>query len=315
MRLRHIEMFNALMMTGSVSGAAKLMNVSQPAVSRMLLHAEMQLGFQLFQRIRNRLLPTPEAMALYPHVERVFADLDEVQRLSATLKSGRGAKELRVASILTLGHEVIPRAMKIFSAKFPDTSVVIKTLHSPQMLSALVLQEADVGFLYGPISHPALQMESVGQAQIVCVAAKGMIPGRTPKKPSISLQALANMRVIGVESSQTLGITVSQACREAGILLSTPITVQTYHAALALARHGLGVALVDSCTALSADPQHVDVATLEPPIPVSVLAARPAAKPFSVTVRAFTKAVQQVLAEALAAKSPAVRSKELARAP
>lgn len=314
MRLRHIEMFNALMMTGSVSGAAKLMNVSQPAVSRMLLHAEMQLGFQLFQRIRNRLLPTPEAMALYPHVERVFADLDEVQRLSATLKGGRGAKELRVASILTLGHEVIPRAMKIFSAKFPDTSVVIKTLHSPQMLSALVLQEADVGFLYGPISHPALQMESVGQAQIVCVAAKGMIPG-AQKKSSISLQALANMRVIGVESSQTLGITVNQACREAGILLSTPITVQTYHAALALARHGLGVALVDSCTALSADPQHVDVAALEPAIPVSVLAARPAAKPSSVTVRAFTKAVQQVLAEALAAKSPPSRSKELARAP
>jgi len=243
------------MMTGSVSGAAKLINVSQPAVSRMLLHAEMQLGFQLFQRIRNRLVPTREATILYPHVER-----------------------------------------EIFNAKLPDVGVVIKTFHSPQMVSALLLNEADVGFLYGPVSHPALQMEQVGEAQIVCVAPKGLLSARTVKKGSVSLQELAAMRVIGVESTQTLGATISQACREAGIAFSTPITVQTYHAALALVRHGLGAALVDSCTALSADLEDVEVVALEPKMPVAILAARPASAPTSVTVRKFIKAVQQVLA-------------------
>ena len=43
MRLRHIEVFNAVMLTGSVSGAARLMNVTQPAVSRTLQHAEIQM--------------------------------------------------------------------------------------------------------------------------------------------------------------------------------------------------------------------------------------------------------------------------------
>lgn len=295
MRLRHIEMFNALMTTGSVSGAARLLNVSQPAVSRMLQHAEMQLAFSLFQRVRNRLLPTPEAMALYPHVERVFAALDEVQRLSATLRGGQGVKELRVASILTLGHEVIPRAMKVFCAKYPDVAVVVRTFHSPQMLSALVLQEADVGFLYGPVVHPALQTESVGEARIMCVAAKGTLPAKMTRRGSTSLGELAGLRVIGVDNTQTLGSTVNQACREAGIYLSTQITVQTYHSALALARHGLGVALVDTCTAMSADPREMDLVELEPAMPIAVLAARPSARPSSVTVRAFTKAVAQVL--------------------
>ena len=296
MRLRHIEMFNALMMTGSVSGAAKLINVSQPAVSRMLQHAEVQLGFQLFQRIRNRLVPTPEAAILYPHVERVFSDLDEVHRISASLRGGKAIAELRIASILTLGHEVIPRALKIFNAKHPDVGVVIKTFHSPQMLSALLLHEADVGFLYGPVSHPALQMEQVGQARIVCVAPKGLLSARTVRKGSVSLQELAATRVIGVESTQTLGVTISQACREAGIVFSTPFTVQTYHAALALVRHGLGAALVDSCTAMSADLEDVEVVELEPAMPVAILAAQPAAATTSVTVRKFIKAVQQVLA-------------------
>ena len=55
MRLRHIEVFNAVMQTGSVSAAARLINVTQPAVSRTLQHAELQMGFALFQRARGRL--------------------------------------------------------------------------------------------------------------------------------------------------------------------------------------------------------------------------------------------------------------------
>jgi DNA-binding transcriptional LysR family regulator len=88
MRLRHIEVFNAVMLTGSVSGAARLINVTQPAVSRILQHAELQLGFALFQRTKGRLTPTSEALTLYPHIERLFAQLDEVQRLAANLKTG-----------------------------------------------------------------------------------------------------------------------------------------------------------------------------------------------------------------------------------
>lgn len=120
MRLRHIEVFNAVMVTGSVSGAARLVSVTQPAVSRTLQHAEIQLGLALLQRVKNRLVPTNEASTHYPSVEQLFANLDEVRRLAPTLKVGRHSKEVRVVSILTLGHEVLPRAMKLFSARFPD---------------------------------------------------------------------------------------------------------------------------------------------------------------------------------------------------
>ena len=58
MRLKHIEVFHAVMQTGSVSAAARLLHVTQPAVSRTLQHAELQLGFPLFERVRGRLTPT-----------------------------------------------------------------------------------------------------------------------------------------------------------------------------------------------------------------------------------------------------------------
>lgn len=66
MRLKHIEVFHAVMQTGSVSAAARLLHVTQPAVSRTLQHAELQLGFPLFERVRGRLTPTNEAAALFP---------------------------------------------------------------------------------------------------------------------------------------------------------------------------------------------------------------------------------------------------------
>jgi DNA-binding transcriptional LysR family regulator len=299
MRLRHIEVFNAVMLTGSVSAAARLINVTQPAVSRVLAHAEVQLGFKLFERNHNRLVPTGEALTLYPHIQRLFACLEDVQRLSATLKSGDDTKALRVACILTLGHEVLPRAMRLFAKQHPQVAVSIKTMHSEQMLSALALQEADVGFLYSPAAHPALACEPLAQAGIVCVATKGALPAACVARGAMTLQALAGLPVIGLDSTHAVGVAIGQACREAGVGLTSPITVQTYQAALSLAHHGLGVAVVDGCTALSADRERVDVLALEPAIPVRIEAVRASAGTHSVAARAFTRAVQQVLHDAL----------------
>ena len=92
-----------------------------------------------------------------------------------------------------------------------------------------------------------------------------------------------------------VGRSLNQACREAGVGLDFKIVVQTYHSALALAHHGLGVALIDTCTAASADLTRVDTLALDPLIPVPIKALLPAGKPGSVAVRAFVRCFQQAL--------------------
>jgi DNA-binding transcriptional LysR family regulator len=298
MRLRHIEVFNAVMLTGSVSGAARLINVTQPAVSRILQHAELQLGFALFQRTKGRLSPTSEALTLYPHIERLFAQLDEVQRLAANLKRGESANELRILTVLALSYEILPHAIKLFRVRHPEVKITVKALHSPQIVSALALQEADVGFLFSPVTHSALAQEHLADGRMVCVAPKGLLPKRLLKRGSLTLGDLVKLPLVGLDVLDPVGRTLNQACREAGVGLEFGITVQTYHAALALAHHGLGVALVDTCTACSADISRVDVLALEPLIPVPIKALQPAGKPGSVAVRAFTLCFQQALAHA-----------------
>ena len=297
MRLRHIEVFNAVILTGSVSGAARLISVTQPAVSRILQHAELQLGFPLFQRAKGRLLPTSEALTLYPHIEQLFAQLDDVQRLAANLKAGDTAKELTVLTVLALSYEVLPHAIKLFRVKHPDVAITIKALHSPQIVAALVLQEADVGFLFSPAVHSALAQEHLADGRMVCIAPTGMLAARFVKRGRITLAELGKLGkpVIGLDAQDPMGRVLSQAIREAGVGLQFNITVQTYHSALALAHHGLGIALVDTCTAASADLSRVGVLELEPLIPVPIKALLPAGKPGSVAVRAFVKCFEQAL--------------------
>ncbi|HAX21275.1 MAG TPA: LysR family transcriptional regulator [Hydrogenophaga sp.] len=295
MRLRHIEVFNAVMLTGSVSAAARMINVTQPAVSRTLQHAELQLGFQLFQREGGRLRPTVEAQALYPHIERLFNQLEDVQRLSASLKAGRGKGELRVLTVLALSYEIFPRAMRLFREKHPAVVVHHEALHSPQIVSSLVLQEADVGYVFSAVSHPALAQEQLAQRRVVCVVPKGLLPARQVKAGTITLAQLSKLPVIALDGQDPLGVLLAHAVRDSGTGLQEVMTVQTYHVALALAHHGVGVALVEGCTAASADPERVDVLMLEPELPTTVHMLRPMARPNSLTSRAFTRCMQQAL--------------------
>jgi DNA-binding transcriptional LysR family regulator len=300
MRLRHIEVFNAVMLTGSVSSAARLINVTQPAVSRILAHAELQLGFALFQRSKGRLTPTNEAQTLYPHIERLFAQLDEVQRLANNLKMGRSEGELHILSVLALSYEVLPRALKMFRTKHPNVVVTIDSLHSQQIVSALVLQEADVGFVFSAIAHPSLEQQHLADGRMVCVAPKGMLSAKLVKKASVSLLELDKTPVISLDVRDPVGISLSQACREVGVGLQSMVTVQTYHSALALAHHGLGVALVDACTAVSADLSKVNVLALEPHIAVPINSLRPINRPSSLLASAMTRCMQQAVQDALA---------------
>ncbi|WP_017760136.1 LysR family transcriptional regulator, partial [Pseudacidovorax intermedius] len=212
MRLRHIEVFNAVMLTGSVSAAARLINVTQPAVSRTLQHAELQLGFALFRRAKGRLIPTAEAQALYPRIERLFAQLDEVQRLASQLRhGGEVAGELRILAVMALTHEVLPRALVAFRAKHPAVAIRVEALHTPQIVSALLLREADIGFAFSALPHAGLVNEPVADSRMVCVAPRGLLPAALVKAGRLSLPDLADVPVVALDGRDPLGLGVAQA--------------------------------------------------------------------------------------------------------
>lgn len=89
MNYRQIEVFHAVMETGSGTAAARVLNLSQPAVTKIVRHTESQLGFALFHRVKGRLVPTDHAVALQPDVERVFDEVLSVQQSIEDIRSAR----------------------------------------------------------------------------------------------------------------------------------------------------------------------------------------------------------------------------------
>ena len=187
------------------------------------------------------------------------------------------------------------RTNDYFRQKYPEVAVVHEALHSPQIVSSLVLQEADVGYVFSAISHPALSQEQIGERRVMCVVPKGLLSQRQVRSGTVSLTQLAEMPVIALDSRDPLGATLGHVLREQDAGIKPVMTVQTYHVALALAHHRVGVALVEGCTAASADRDKVDVLALQPPIPVTVKALRPTARPNSLVTRAFTRCMTQAL--------------------
>ena len=100
--LRQIEVFRAIMMAGSISGAGRMLHVSQPAVSRVLALTETRLGYPLFERAKGRLLPTPEARNAT--LARLHAD--------GVLVLGCGERSIRLRPALTVTEEELHLAVE-----------------------------------------------------------------------------------------------------------------------------------------------------------------------------------------------------------
>src|ERR1700754_75544 len=131
--LRHIEVFHAIMQTGSVTGAARLLNVSQPAVSSVLKHCEARAGIKLFERSGGRLRPTPEAVALFPDVSAIYGRLDAMSRLMQDLAGGRlGSVSLAAAFPIANGY--LAKAVASFLQERPGIRVALQSLTSPQVI-------------------------------------------------------------------------------------------------------------------------------------------------------------------------------------
>ncbi len=296
MRLRHIEVLNAVMVTGSVSGAARLINVTQPAVSRTLKHAELQLGFPLFERAGGRLVATAEARSLFPLVDKLFSDLDEVRRMARGLRAAQGIKELRVLTVLAVSYEIFPAAVERFRVLHPSVVIHHAALHSPEIADALALQEADLGFVFAAPSHPALSEECLASQRLVCIVPKGLLPRQRRAGDGLGVNELAGLPLIGLDGRDPVGRMLANALGDVLPQLQPVIVVQTYHVALALAHRGVGVAIVEACTAQSADLSRVEVLAFEPAVQTHVYALRPLARPHSQLVRAFTDCMRQALA-------------------
>lgn len=188
LNLRQIRYAVAMADTGSISAAARSLDVTQPTLSSSLRELEHSLGVALFVRSRGRpLTMTAEGRVLLPEIRRLVAHADDVaQRASGLAAPATGT--VRVGSLVTVAPVVVPPLIREFRAQQPDAGVSVVTADQRELLVAL-----DTGDLHMVLTYDLDIDDGVHFIPIAKVAPKVLLPSAHPLagRRSVALSALA----------------------------------------------------------------------------------------------------------------------------
>jgi DNA-binding transcriptional LysR family regulator len=291
MRLRQIEVFHAVYTHGSITNAAAALNVSQPSVSKVLAHAEQQLGYRLFDRVKGKLIPTPEAHQLFGHVRDVYEDVDRLRHLAVNLRDA-SAGRIRVASTPAFGLEILPRAIATFRQEHPDAVFEVETLHLDEIHHALLEARIDIALAFDPARRPGIRRTKLAKARFFALAHDASQLG---DRKSLTFDDLKEYPFIGLNSRSPLGQTLSQHFEAADIHPEVVVWTETYHVARALVAAGAGVTIADEITARSTMGGDVVMLPLDPPLTFDISLMRVAEAPLSLDTRRFATHLGKVV--------------------
>jgi DNA-binding transcriptional LysR family regulator len=299
---RHVEVFRALMLTGSVTRAAELLHTSQPTVSRELARLEQVLQISLFDRVRGRLRPTVRALALQGEVDRSYLGL---QRISATAAALRhfAQGQLTLACLPALAHALLPDAVRRFVAQVPEAGVAITSLESPQLEAWLTEQRCDLGLTEQREAPPGTTLTPLLAADEVAVLPQGHpLLARRVLKP----QDFAGQRFVSLAPGDVYRQAIDAVFDQHQVSRALALEADSATAVCALVRQGLGVAIVNPLTALelTGPGLHLRPLSVKVPFFVSLVcpdlrAPSPLREPFVSALREAAGVVKQRLKAAV----------------
>nr|WP_047579824.1 LysR family transcriptional regulator [Methylobacterium sp. ZNC0032] len=241
LNLRQIEVFRAIMITGSISGAARLLSVSQPAISRLLAYTEDRLALRLFERVRGRVQPTPEARRLFQEVDQVHQGVVRVNELADELRE-RGTGSVRIVASPSVGQALVPDAIARLRARFPDLRVEFEVLTLLEVVAKVVAGRADLGVSIIPVDEPTLDTEVLAEGRLMVIMPRDHPLARLRV---VRPADLAPYPLIGFGPQTPYGDVVGRALALKSAPLRISTVVRFTPVACAMVRAGAGVAVVD----------------------------------------------------------------------
>ncbi len=245
LNFRQLEAFHAVMTTGSASRAAELLKVSQPAISRAVAELEAAVGFALFNRVRSRLVPTPEGQLFFADVGVSFAGLARLRSSAARIRDfGSGA--VRVASLAALGSTLVPRAIRAFRHTHPRVAITLQVVSSSAVRDLVVTGQFGIGLAADEVDLSGVDHRPFGSFRALCAVPPGhALTHRRVIKPS----DLDGQPFVALSPEDRARAAMNKAFEEAGV--QPDIVVETPNAATvcALVLEGIGLGLVNPMAA------------------------------------------------------------------
>jgi DNA-binding transcriptional LysR family regulator len=290
MNLRQIEVFRAVMMAGSVSGAAQLLHVSQPAVSRLIAYTEQRLGFPLFQRLRGRLHPTAEAHKLFSEVEVLYQGVQRINGLAGDMANQTDGV-LRIACSPSLAYGLLPMAIASFAQRYPDAKLIVEGMLAKPLADAVLTQTVDVAVAIVPLQHPRIQTHKLFRNRVVAV-----LPAqhRLAERKRLRITDLRHERVIRYSPETPLAHAIGRLYDGAHLAPHWVAEVKQTHVACAMVQQGIGIALVDEQAQLAGAWPNLRIREITPSIDLQIRVGYARHEPLSAISQAFVDELQSL---------------------
>jgi DNA-binding transcriptional LysR family regulator len=221
------------------------MNLSQPAVSRLLKDLEEDTELRLFDRSKGRLLPTPEASLLLEEVQRSFVGLDRIASIAAEIRKGQRGT-IAISSMPTLASTLIPKAISQFVQQVPGVRITLDSVSSLFATQQVLTGASDLGFISTAVPTPGLHFER--KYEIVC---RCILPAkhRLAKLDVIRPADLDGEVFVGLSNTTHTGTQIELALDRYGTNKHTRIETPLAPLASLIVLAGGGVGIVDAVSA------------------------------------------------------------------
>ncbi len=299
--LRQLEILRAVVQYRTTVGAAEQLGMSQPSISNTIRHIETVLGFPLFERQSNRLIPTEEALILLEESEPLFLLRDAVNQRAADLRAGRIGR-VRIASTAEISEAVLPRVIADYARQYPQIQISLETRPLDSVLQVVENGLADVAFVISAYDRQSLDFDLVAVLRAVCIC-----PQDHPlaQLESVTPRDLDGHPLIGPRTANRVGMMIAEGFNEAGREYQPSIETRFMNAAARIVGEGWGVAVVDELSAHTALRPGLTVRPFQSNLRFNLVAATPKTKAPSRQckriIRAFADRVKTQLDEMHAA--------------
>ncbi|CAN7598254.1 LysR substrate-binding domain-containing protein [Polaromonas sp. LjRoot131] len=291
---KQLEAFRHVMVTGSMTIAAELLKVSQPAVSRLIKDLEKNLTIRLFRREGNRLLPGAEAQRLYREVDRFYQGIEQVERVAEDLKSVR-IGTLRIASMHTLGLSLLTEGVRQFSLARPSIAISLDVRNSLGILELTAAHQFDIGFVQMIGSeYPGVDVFPLPTVPAVCVLPRGHPLAR---KKAVHITDLQDESLISLSRNSPFRMRLDMALEAAGVSCKRSVDTTLAHSACGLVAGGLGVTVTDPFTATHLRGLALVSRPLVPVVPFEFAMVLPAHQPRSKVLNDFIHVMKDLFAK------------------
>jgi DNA-binding transcriptional LysR family regulator len=239
--LRQIEVVRAVMIAGSIQGAANLLHVSAPGISRLIKHTEDGLGFRLFERRAGVFVPAPEAHAIFAMLNQVYHQVENLNSAVTFVQKGQDFA-LSFASAPSIAQFIAARAIRTIRGRFPDLMIDLNILKIEETLDYLLLEKGEMVFMSSPVENSAVESTPLVRGRIVAILPEGH---ELAAQDVVSVHDLMRFPFIGVDPDDPYGKTLARPFHDAGLDPRHTVRGRFAQTTVSLVRHGLGVAVID----------------------------------------------------------------------